>query len=138
MKGVRACVLHAAQVKVHTRENHADDAEKHLPHPTAYNHLQPIHKICYNHVFVCFSLVDFYKIFAHSPNGSSCLFSVLPSWCCRPVHSFFFPSRLLLVSSSSPPPPPCFNFDPPQPKLGFWLSTTVVDCSQNAIGTRLN
>ena len=64
MKGVRACVLHAAQVKVHTRENHADDAEKHLPHPTAYNHLQPIHKICYNHVFVCFSLVDFYKIFA--------------------------------------------------------------------------
>ena len=51
-----------------------------------------------------------------------------------PCTLFSFP----LVSSSSSPPPPCFNFDPPQPKLGFWLSTTVVDCSQNAIGTRLN
>jgi hypothetical protein len=55
-----------------------------------------------------------------------------------PCTLFSFP----LVSSSSlllfSPPPPCFNFDPPQPKLGFWLSTTVVDCCQNAIGTRLN
>jgi len=56
--------MYAAQVKVHTRENHADDAEKHLPHPTAYNHLQPIHQICYNHVFVFVSLwLFFYKIF---------------------------------------------------------------------------